>query len=329
MSGSSDLAAMLPRRRLGRTGYDVSVVGIGGWLGLLDDPDASRAAKESAAIEAVQRAVDLGVTYFDTSPAYGEAERHLGLALKELAPMERARLQIATKAGTDPDRHHHYDADSIRWSVGRSRRLLFTDWIDILLIHDPRSDAEMEQVMGAGGAVDALEEMKEQGTIGAIGLGVRSHRFLRRAIESERFDMILTPYDYTLLRTSARPIIELAAARDVGIANGSPYAAGLIAGLNPDLARRRRAPLSPQDVERARALWSWCQERDLDLGALAMQFSLRNEQIAVTLVGPRTADEVAANVRHATSQMPPETWPALDAFLRTLVPPGLGGEAEA
>ena len=59
--------------------------------------------------------------------------------------------------------------------------------------------------------------------IGAIGLGVRTHRFLRRAIESDRFDVILTPYDYTLLRALASPVIDLAAARDLGVVNGSPY----------------------------------------------------------------------------------------------------------
>ena len=82
--------SLLPRRKLGRTGYDVTVYGVGGWLGVLDNAQSTQAERELAAIQAVRRAVDLGINYFDTSPSYGPAERHLGLGLKELTPAERA-----------------------------------------------------------------------------------------------------------------------------------------------------------------------------------------------------------------------------------------------
>src|SRR5687768_6863770 len=321
-------AMPLPTRRLGRAGFEVSVLGIGGWLGRLEEPHFTRADRERAAIDAVRRSVELGVTYFDTSPAYGpngEAERHLGLGLKALAPAERRKLRISTKTGTHPERRNRYDADSTRWTVDRSLATLFSERVDLLLIHDPRDDADLNAALAPGGALEALESLKAQGVIGAIGLGVRTHRFLRRAIESDRFDAILTPYDYTLLRTSATPVIEMAASRGVGVVNGSPYAAGLIAGIDPDEAARRRAPLSAADLDRARRLWRWSRERDLDLGALAMQYSLRNASIAATLAGPRTADEVEANVRHATTPIPDATWTELDAFLRTLGPAAPGG----
>ena len=314
-------AAALPARRLGRAGFEVTVFGVGGWLGRVEDPQITRADRERIAVETVRRAVDLGVTYFDTSPAYGpdcEAERHLGLGLRALPAPERARLRISTKTGTHPDRRHQYDGDSTRWTVDRSLATLFSDRIDLLLIHDPRDEDDMDAAIGPGGALEALEALKAEGTIGAIGLGVRTHQFLRRAIESGRFDAILTPYDYTLLRTSASTLIELAASRDVGVINGSPYAAGLLAGLDPDEAARRRTPLSSEDLERARRLWRWCRDRDLDLGALAMQYSLRNPNIAATLAGPRTVEEVEANVRHATTSIPGSIWPEVDAFLASL-----------
>jgi D-threo-aldose 1-dehydrogenase len=325
------MMAGLPRRRLGRTGLEVSALGVGGWLGRLDDPAAGAAAQEAAAIQAVRRAVELGVTYFDTSPAYGAgaAERHLGLGLRELAPAVRATLRLATKTGTHPDRLHQYDADATRWTVDHSLGLLFTDHIDVLLVHDPRSDDDMDQVMQPGGALEALEALKAQGVVGAIGLGVRTHRFLRRAVGSDRFDVILTPYDYTPLRASAAGLIDAAAARDVGVINGSPYAAGLLAGADPDVAASRRSPLAPGDLERARVLWRWCRERNLDLGALAMQFSVRNPHLAVTLAGPRTAAEVEGNVRHALAPLPESTWQELERLLAGLPPAAPGGEAPA
>jgi D-threo-aldose 1-dehydrogenase len=329
--GVTEPDARLPTRRLGRTGYDVSALGVGGWLGRLEDPALSAADRERAAIAAVRRAVELGVTYFDTSPAYGpnvEAERHLGLGLRALGGAERARLRVATKTGTHPERRNRYDADSTRWSVDQSLRNLFAKSIDVLLVHDPRDDSDLDAALAPGGAVETLEALRAQGVIGAIGLGVRTHRFLRRAIESGRFDVILTPYDYTLLRASAAPVIDLAMARDVGVINGSPYGAGLLAGIDPGEAARKRRALSEPDLARARALWRWCRERDLDLGAVAMQYSLRHPSIAVTLVGPRTAEEVEGNVRHATTVLSDALWVELDAYLATLGPPAPGGEAE-
>jgi D-threo-aldose 1-dehydrogenase len=308
----------IPSRRLGRTGLEVTVVGVGGWLGALEDPAATAAVREAAGIAAVRRAVDLGITYFDTSPSYGDAERMLGRGLLTLDAAQRRRLRIATKAGTHPQRSYRYDGDSIRWSVERSLGLLYTDRVDVLLVHDPRSAAEMDAVMAGGGALEALEALKAQGVVGAIGIGVRDHAILRRAIESDRFDVVLTPYDFSLVRDSARPVIDLAAGRDVGVVNGSPYVAGLLAGLDPAQAVKRRSTVEPIDFDRARRLWHWCRERDLDLGAVAMQYSLRHPAIAVTLVGPRTPAEVEGNVRHATTALPPTIWddlrPLLDRF---------------
>ena len=66
----------------------------------------------------------------------------------------------------------------------------------------------------------------------------------------------------------------------------------------------------------------------MELGALAMQYSLRNERIAATLAGPRNVAEFEANLRHATPPLPPGIWGELDAFLATLGPAPPGGEVE-
>ena len=317
----------LPRRVLGRAGFEVTVLGVGGWLGLLDDPHAPAAEKERAAIDAVCRAVELGVNYFDTAPSYGrgEAERHLGLGLRELAGKERVGLRVSTKVGTHPERSQRYDRDAVRWSLERSLEVLGCERVDIVHVHDPGFDEKMDEIMGADGAVDALEELKEEGVVGAISLGNRTHRYLRRAIESGRFDAILPSYDYHPVRNSLAPVIELAAAHGVGVINGSPYCAGLLAGPDPELANQRRGN-SAGDVQRAQDIWRWCRERGVDTGALAVQYSLRNEKIATTLAGPRTAGEVEGNVRHATVQLPAGIWEELEVLLDGLGPVPPGGE---
>jgi len=331
----------LPRKPLGRKGFQLSVVSVGGWLGMLYNPEDAeagsfgavtqdRAAREAAAEAAVRRAVSLGINYFDTAPMYGqgEAERLLGVGLKALSTAERQGLFVSSKVGAPPDRPKAYDQDSRRWSLERSLKKLHTDHLDIVYIHDPETDAHMDQMLGPGGAVAALEALKAQGVVGAIGLGVRIHRFLRRAIESGRFDAILPSYDYTPIRNSAGPVIDLAFKNQVGVVSASPYMAGLLAGLDPDQAAARRRNDIPADLVRARALWRWAGERRLDLGAVAMQYSLRHPHISTVLVGPRDAGEVESNIRHATTRLPDDIWDELEAFVAELGPYAPGGEAQ-
>ncbi len=332
----------LPRRRLGRSGFELSVVGAGGWIGMKFDAQkqartpewggvtSDNALKEATSIATVRRAIELGINYFDTAPMYssGETERVLGLGLRALSKAERAQIFVSTKVGNHPERVAQYDTDSIMWSLEQSLRKLYTDRIDIVHIHDPQTDAHMDQILGPGGATETLETLKRQGVVGAISLGVMTHRFLRRAIDSDRFDAILPSYDHTPIRNSLAGLIDHAAAHNVGVIYGSPYLAGLLAGLDPDEAAKRRPADRPLDLARARALWQWANARGLDLGAIAMQYSLRNPNITVVLAGPRDVEEVEANVRHATTPLPAGLWDELDAFIATLGPAAPGGEVD-
>lgn len=316
----------LQTRPLGHTGVTVTELGVGGYIGNLTDDDASDTQCQDAAIAAVQRAIKLGVRYFDTSPAYGNAERYLGAALATLDAQVRDSLTISTKVGTHPERRQQYGADDIRWSWDRSHDLLGR--IDILFVHDPGQDAHVDTILGSGGAFDVLEELKAAGTIRGLGLGVRTHRFLTRVIESGRADVILPSYDYHPIRASLSPVLDAARAADVAVVNGSPYQAGLLAGIDLAEAARRRPP-GDVDMARAQAIAAWCEQRDLDVGAVAVQYSLQESRIAATLVGPRTIDEVESGVRHATTPLPESTWDELAEFLRDLQPsPAPGGEAQ-
>lgn len=305
----------------------LSCIGIGGWLGLLDNPQATQAEKETAAINAVRRALELGVNYFDTSPAYGggEAEYHLGLGLQALSTTERANIYLSTKVGTHPQRAQQYHTDAVHWSLDKSMALFASDYIDIVYIHDPSTDAHMDKIMAPDGALFALEKIKGEGRIGAIGLGVRNHRYLQRAIDSKRFDAILPSYDFHLLRTSAQTLMQHAYKQGMGVVNGSPYNAGVLAGLHPEASAKRRG-IQALDLQRAKHLWQWCEARQLDIGVLAVQFSLRQDFIHTTLVGPRTVSEVEQNVRHATTTIATDIWSELETFLSTLGSPGPGGE---
>lgn len=320
----------LPRRRLGRLGYSVAALGLGGaWLGVL--PDGDPEAQDAAAVEAVHRGISLGMDYLDTSPLYGPSERRVGLALSQRHPDGRTwreRVRLVTKAGTHPERRGDYSGEAIRWSVENSLRLLGTNTLDAVLVHDP---ASMEPVLAPGGAAEALVRLKDEGVIGGVGIGVAGHSLLLAAIRDGRFDIIQTTYDYSLIRTSAaEAILPEAHARDLAIVNASPYHAGLLAAMSEldvdEVERKRGWRSNPEDVERARLLHRWAREEGVDLTGLAVQFSIREPRFAVTLVGPRTAAEVERNVQAARTPISEETWARLAAFLPTLPPPSPGGE---
>ena len=89
----------------------------------------------------------------------------------------RAQLTVSTKVSTHPDRPHAYGTDDVRWCYENSRQILGP--IDIVFVHDPSSDTDMDVIMGPGGALEVLEELP-RGEIRAIGLGNRTHRWQRR-----------------------------------------------------------------------------------------------------------------------------------------------------
>jgi aryl-alcohol dehydrogenase-like predicted oxidoreductase len=97
--------------------------------------------------------------------------------------------------------------------------------------------------------------------------------------------------------------------------------------MDPDVAVGRRWA-ADEDLELARELWRWCQERGIELGALAMQYSMRCPHIDTTLVGPRTATEVEANVRHATAEIAEEVLEELEELRSKMGEPAPGGEEE-
>lgn len=329
----------LPRRRLGRTGLEVSVVSAGGFVGMVHDPSrhdagpwgttsADASLREKTAVHAVRRAFDLGVNYFDTSPFYGdgEVERLLGVGLRELGGSERDGLVVSTKVGREPGGARRYDADTALRSIERSLVVLGLDRIPLVLVHDAETDEHVDQVLSAGGSLAALERLRAEGVIGFIGIGTRPHSQLRRAIESERFDVVLTPYDLSPVRSSVEPVIELARQHDVGVVAASPYSAGLLAGGDPRLAAAKRPDVDAADLERAVRVWEWADARGLDVGAVAVQFQTRNPDVTTSLVGPRDAHEIEGNVEHARAPIDDATWADLEAFLGSLPAGAPGGE---
>ncbi len=274
--------AELEVRRLGRTEMRPKALGMG---------CASLAShSEKEAIEAVERAFELGINFFDTSPAYGDSEKKLGIALQN---GKRDKIYLQTKAGTHPQRRG-YTAQDIRWSVENSLKMLKTDYLDSVLIHDPK---DIEVPLAPGYALDELLKMKDEGIIGYVGLGVRQHEFHKRAIETGKIDIVLTYLDYTLLdQSAAQTVIPAAKKYDVGI---------ILASI---LSMRRLSGQEPTNDPKAHAMWEWCQKRGLNIRDLAIQFCLALPIDGIVMPGPGTKEHVDEVYASATADIPAEIW---------------------
>ena len=214
---SKMMANIKSRRRLGATKIEVTALGLGAaGLGSIRRPDIT----DETAAATVERAYHLGIRHVDTSPGYRLSQKRIGIALRR---NDFSDLTISTKAGTHPERRGSYTREDIRWSVDNSRELLSRDCIDIVLIHDP---PDMAPVLRAGDGFDALIELKEEGKIRHLGLGVFEHQFHYAALASEKVDVILTYGDYNLVRRTATPLIETARKAGVGVLLGSPLMHG-------------------------------------------------------------------------------------------------------
>ena len=170
-------AAPLPRRRLGKTGQKLSLIGFGGIVVSGTEP------QEAARL--VRAAFDRGVNYFDVAPTYGNAEERLGPALEGL----RDKVFLACKT-TKRDR------DGAAQELRESLRKLRTDRVDLYQLHGLAKMAELDQATGPNGALEAIVAAKKEGLLRWVGFSAHSAEVALAAMERFAFDTILFPINF-------------------------------------------------------------------------------------------------------------------------------------
>lgn len=165
----------IPRRPLGRTGWQASILGLGGVrYNFLDD---------AGAIAVVHRALELGINVIDTAHGYSDSERKIGLALQG----RRQEVFLSTKSGCRT-------YDGLKAEFEESLRRLQTDRVDLLFVHGLHDEADLRQIMQPGGVLKALEEYRRAGQVRFIGLsGHNDREAMRRALQDYDFDAVLFP----------------------------------------------------------------------------------------------------------------------------------------
>jgi uncharacterized protein len=195
-------------RELGTTGLRVSAIGMG--------CVQIASSRTDVAVEIVLRALALGITYFDVARAYGDAEVKLGLALEDA----RDRVVLSTKTSG----RTHGDA----WrQLDESLERLRTDYVDNCHLHAIRTGEDMDQRLGAGGALEALLEARDQGLVRHIGISSHRSDAALAALARFDFDVVLIPMN-VVEREPLAALIPLCREKGVAVTIMKPLATGLL-----------------------------------------------------------------------------------------------------
>ena len=326
---------MLATRTIGRTGLQVPVLGMGGApLGNLYERLSE--AQVEATIEAAYAA---GARLFDTAPfyGYGLSEHRLGHVLRQ---KERASYVLSTKVGryfepadpatVDPGQWqsplpmrltYDYTYDGAMRALEQSFMRLGIERIDILFIHDvdiwthgSREAFEARYKECLEGAYRALADLRGQGVIKALGLGVNEVEPCLRFARDADPDLFMLAGRYTLLEQGGlADLMPLAHERGFSFLLAGPYNSGILATGAVPGARYDYKPAPPEILDRVQRIEAVCRRHGVPLKAAAIQFPLGLAQVAAIVPGAVRPEEVGENVELITRRLPPALWDDLKA----------------
>jgi len=300
---------------------------------------------ERDATQLLAYAYDRGFRYFDTAPLYssGLGEHFFGTALRQ---RRRDEFVLSTKVGrrlaprcVNPppeDRlsfepWYDYSYDGVMRALEDSLQRLGLCRADIVFIHDvnPRwqgADYERRFVEAMEGAYPALERLRSEGVIRAIGVGVKGPDVCMRFARAGSFDCFMLAGGYTLLEHSQalEELLPHCAHSGIGVIVASPFNSGILATGAVAGATYFYAEAGPEIVERTRRLEAVCARHGTPLGAAALQFTLAHPAVVSAVCGYRTRQEVDTNLRWSTMPLPDALWQELkhEGLLPTHAPVG-------
>jgi len=301
------------RRRVGRTALTVSRLGVGGGSSFVR-------SEGSGLLDACWEA---GLRYFDTAPLYGggESERRFG---ESLVNRPRDDYVLSTKVGRNGPSEFDYSAPGVTGSIERSLARLGLTRIDIVYIHDVDPDLhgdgfERRFEEAIGDAYPALAKLRDSGTIGAIGVGLKNWEVALRLAQAVRLDCIMLAGGYTLLQHGGlRELLPWCQANGVSVVVAAPYNTGILATGAIEGARYYYQPATAEIVARTSELEQVCARHGAPLAAAALQFPLHHPAVASVVVGHEHASEVTRNVDLLEGPIPVALWSELKD--RLLIP---------
>ncbi|TWX66864.1 aldo/keto reductase [Colwellia demingiae] len=322
-------------RQIGNTSLNVSTLGFGaGSMGNL-----YQAVSDEDARETLSAAIDSGMNLFDTAPRYGAglSERRVGDALRSLSKDDYV---LSTKVGRilTPDttaditelRHgfdtpmpfdaqYDYTYDGIIRSFEDSQQRLGLAEIDILLVHDLGAYTHgkddkyyFEQFETSG--YKALEELRRNGYIKAVGLGVNETEVCERVMNIGQFDCFLLAGRYSLLEQAPlHQFLPKCEAHGASIILGGPYNSGILAtGVRgKTIPHFDYEPAPKHIIDRVAKIETVCDEYQVNLAAAALQFPLGHSSVTSVIPGLGNANRVRKTIDLFSENIPNEFWQTL------------------
>jgi D-threo-aldose 1-dehydrogenase len=315
-------------RPVGRTKLKVSVFGQGGApLGGLLAPVTWPQAKAT-----LDAAWDAGIRFYDTAPfyGYGLSEHYFGNALRD---HKRGDYVLSTKVGRllkprqqpqapndtwkDPlpfEPVYDYGYDAVMRSFEDSLQRLGVDRIDILLIHDIGATTHFDKhvpMMKAAmeGGFKALQKLRADGLIGALGMGVNEWEVCMEAMQHGDFDVFLLAGRYTLLEQEAlTKFLPECQKRGTTIIIGGPFNSGILAvGAKPGTTYNYE-PAPKEILDKVAKIEKVCADHKVPLPAAALQFPLTHPSVCSVIPGSRSVEELSRNLELFRRPIPTALW---------------------
>jgi D-threo-aldose 1-dehydrogenase len=314
--------------KFGRVDLEVTAFG----FGTAPIGNIFREIDEETSDGMIQEAWNTGVRYYDTAPMYGHglSELRTGHSLRWknrddfvlsskvgriLKPARKDDIDYApwTNAGRNT-MHFDYSYDGTMRSFEDSLQRLNLERMDICFIHDidvfTRGDEQPEVFKQAmDGAWKALSDLRDQGVVKAIGVGVNEWEVCHAALEQRDFDCFLLAGRYTLLeQASLDKFLPLCEERGAAVVVGGGFNSGILATGAVEGAKYNYAPAPAEIMDRVKKIEAVCAEHDVPLPAAALQFVVAHPAIPSFIAGTRTVEQLQKNLAWFSHPTPSEFW---------------------
>jgi D-threo-aldose 1-dehydrogenase len=298
-------------RPLGNTGLRVSLLTAGGApLGSMPENFGYEVA-ETDAIALVGAVLDSPIRAIDTANGYsdGRSEKRIGRAIAAHGGIPEDFLVVTKVDALGAD----YSGGRVHASLEESRRRLGLEVLPLVHLHDPEFH-DFGDLTGRGGAVEALVQARDAGTIDHIGLAGGDVHQMSRYLDLGVFEVLLVHNRWTLVDRSAEDLIRQALGSGLGIVNAAVYGGGILA--KPASGRNYGYRPAPAAVLGAIARMAQvCDRAGTDLATAALRFSTRDERLASTIVGFSRASRIDSAVTAATTDLSPDFWEEMESLV--------------